>query len=76
MQGSEGLELAAFLKDGEAEQIFQEMKPFRQLMMQYECALQEVETKLNVLNTEFSLEYDRNPFETIKTRIKRPLSIY
>lgn len=76
MQKNDGLELAAFLKEGEPEKIFKEMKPFQQLMMQYACALQEVETKLNVLNTEFSLEYDRNPFETIKTRIKQPLSIY
>ena len=35
----------------------------------------EVETKLNVLNAEFSLHYDRNPFETIKSRLKSPASI-
>ena len=35
----------------------------------------EVETKFNVLNEELSLVYDRNPIETIKSRIKSPESI-
>ena len=30
----------------------------------------EVETKFKVLNQEYSLEYDRNPIEGIKTRVK------
>ena len=46
------------------------MKPFRELMSRYRCAMMEIETKLNVLNEEFSLEYDRNPIENIKTRLK------
>ena len=49
--------------------------PFRKLMMQYECAMLEVKTKLDVLNKETSLLYDRNPFETIVTRLKSPESI-
>lgn len=48
---------------------------FGQSMTRYQCAIMEVETKLNVLNQEFSLMYDRNPIETIKTRLKSPLSI-
>ena len=48
---------------------------FLKLMSQYECAMMEVETKLKVLNSEFSLLYERNPFETIKSRLKRPNSI-
>ena len=35
----------------------------------------EVTTKFNVLNEELSLEYDRNPIETIKSRLKSPESI-
>lgn len=35
----------------------------------------EVETKFKVLDEEFSLQYDRNPIETIKTRIKSPESL-
>lgn len=44
--------------------------PFRKLMAYYTCAMMEVETKLNVLNEEFSLQYDRNPISSIKTRLK------
>lgn len=45
------------------------------LMAYYKCAIMEVETKLNVLNEEFSLQHDRNPINTIKTRLKSFLSI-
>ena len=49
--------------------------PYRQLMSYYKCAIMEVETKFNVLDEEMSLEYDRNPIETIKSRLKSPESI-
>ena len=49
--------------------------PFIELMTEYRCAIMEIETKLQVLNSEFSLHYDRNPFESIKTRLKSPISI-
>lgn len=45
-------------------------KPVDTLMSYYQCAIMEVETKFKVLNEEFSLEYDRNPIESIKTRVK------
>ena len=48
---------------------------FMETMNKYRCAIMEVETKLNVLNAEFSLQYDRNPFESIKSRLKSPRSI-
>lgn len=50
-------------------------KPFLELMMKYNCALKEITTKFEVLNSEFSLLYNRNPVESIKTRIKQPRSI-
>lgn len=50
-------------------------KDFLRMMTLYKCAIMEVETKLNVLNEEFSLQYDRNPFESIETRLKSPASI-
>lgn len=50
-------------------------QPYRELMSYYRCAMMEVETKFNVLNEELSLQYDRNPIETIKTRLKSPESI-
>ena len=45
-------------------------------MMEFSAAILEVETKLKVLNAEFSQEYNRNPFESIKSRLKSPESIY
>ena len=49
---------------------------FNDLMMMYRCTVREVRTKLEVLNDEFSVEYKRNPISFIKTRIKKPESIY
>ncbi len=54
---------------------FTKHREFDQLMTYYRCAMMEIETKLNVLNAEFSLEYDRNPFEQIESRLKKPISI-
>ncbi len=42
----------------------------RTLMVYYRCAIMEIETKLKVLNEEFSLKHDRNPINSIKTRLK------
>ena len=52
-----------------------EVRKFRELMMYYECAMLEVKTKLDVLNKELALKKCRNPFESIKCRIKTPESI-
>lgn len=49
---------------------------FGDLMMMYRCAIREVQTKLEVLDDEFSVENKRNPISFIKTRIKNPQSIY
>lgn len=53
-----------------------EAEEFDQLMMEYRSAIMEVETRLKVLNEEFSHKYKRNPFESIKSRLKSPESIY
>lgn len=50
--------------------------PYRELMTYYRCAVMEVETKFKVLSEEMSLQYDRNPIETIKTRLKSPESVF
>ena len=57
------------------EKLLEGAQPFMELMSRYRCAMMEVETKLRVLDEEFSMTYDRNPFETIKSRLKRPVSI-
>lgn len=49
---------------------------FNTLMMRYRCAILELQTKLDVLNVEFSVANKRNPIATIKSRIKSPGSIY
>ncbi|NBK92724.1 response regulator [bacterium 1XD21-13] len=53
-----------------------ETESFHRLMMEYQGAIMEIETRLKVLNAEFSQEYKRNPFESIKSRLKSPESIY
>lgn len=65
----------SILENDAIEQILNQGEAFRTLMAYYRCAIMEVETKFNVLNTEFSLKYDRNPIETIKSRLKSPESI-
>ena len=47
----------------------------KQTMAYYRCAIMEVETKLKVLNEEFSLQNDRNPIVNIQTREKSISSI-
>lgn len=66
---------ATILLDEDTEILFEKAAPFMQLMMEYRCAVREIETKLNVLNDEYSVQFDRNPFESIKSRIKSPMSI-
>lgn len=62
------------IPDG-AEQYFDKLNQFREMMMRYQCAILEVETKLQVLNNEMSVRHNRNPIESIKSRIKKPRSI-
>lgn len=57
------------------EPLFQQAKAFEELMMKYNCAIREIKTKLEVLNDELSVSYNRNPIEFIKSRIKKPISI-
>ena len=51
------------------------IQEFDTIMTYYKCAIMEAETKLKVLNEEFSVQYDRNPISTIKTRLKKLDSI-
>lgn len=59
-----------FMTDEFMEMLHKNMEPMETLLTYYRCAIMEVETKFKVLNEEFSLEYDRNPIESIKSRIK------
>ncbi len=59
----------------ELEDILRTGHEFRKLMSYYKCAMMEVETKFRVLNENMSYEYERNPIQSIKTRLKSPESI-
>lgn len=48
---------------------------YRELMQLYEGAIREVRTKLEVLDAEFRVRYDRNPIHHIDARLKTPSSI-
>ena len=67
--------LSFFQKTPSAEKLREYAEGYNKLMAYYRCAMMEIETKLNVLNEQFSLQYDRNPINSIKTRLKSPDSI-
>lgn len=51
------------------------MVSFQELLMRYTCALKEIQTKFEVLNTEYNVRYRRNPIVSIHTRLKQTASI-
>jgi len=61
------------------DELFQELKnqgkDYMRLMSYYSAAMLEMETKFKVLNIEFNGKFDRNPIESIETRLKKPKSI-
>lgn len=59
-----------------AQGIFEESSQFEELMMMYDCAIRQVQTKLEILDEEFSVRYRRNPISSIESRVKSPMSIY
>ncbi len=62
------------LRDVFSDDVLRHAKPmlhnFEKLMAYYRCAIMEIETKFNVLNEEFSLRLDRNPINSVKSRLK------
>ena len=47
----------------------------QKLMSYYRCAIMEIETKFKVLNEEYSVQHDRNPINSIQSRLKKFPSI-
>lgn len=45
------------------------------MFLYYECAIKEIKTKFDILNTEFQVKYKRNPINTIKARLKSKESL-
>ena len=62
--------LLSVSNDKTGEWLQKKAEEMRTLMVYYRCAIMEIETKLKVLNQEFSLKHDRNPISNIKTRLK------
>jgi len=63
------------MNEKELKKIFEGTNRYRQYMMMYGCAIKEVRTKFEILNDDLSVDYERNPIEMIKSRIKSPESI-
>lgn len=68
-------EIKRLLDPALAEKAQEFLEAFHKSMAYYRCAMMEIETKFNVLNEEFSLRYDRNPINSVKTRLKSIESI-
>ena len=52
------------------QQLHADFDPVYSMLMNYQCAVMEVETKFNVLNNRLSLQDEHNPIESIKSRVK------
>ena len=63
------------MESADTNSFIESAQPFFKLMMQYKCAMLEIQTKFQVLNTEMSLDRDHNSIESITCRIKQPKSI-
>lgn len=48
---------------------------YKEMRMRYSCAIKEVRTKFDVLNSEFNVRYQRNPITSISSRLKSSASI-
>ena len=72
-----GLTVAADkgLDDLQCQRLLSENRKYQEVMLQYRCALKALESRLEILNEEFSLQHDRNPIESMKSRLKSPSSI-
>ncbi len=53
----------------------EDMKPWRDLLMIHKFAVEEIKTKLDILDEEFGSAHDYNPIEHILHRVKKPESI-
>ncbi|MBR5110689.1 MAG: GTP pyrophosphokinase family protein [Clostridia bacterium] len=51
-------------------QLHMDYDPVYSLLMNYQCAVMEVETKFNILNNRLSIQGEHNPIESIKSRVK------
>lgn len=67
--------LVAALSEGSMARMMGTLEKLKRLMSYYRCAIMEIETKFRVLDEQFSLRHERNPIDTIKSRLKSLESI-
>jgi putative GTP pyrophosphokinase len=72
----EAQQLVELLSRSGARQLHTHFLEVKELMSCFRCAILEVETKFRVLNEQLSLQYERNPIDSISSRLKSPESIY
>lgn len=75
-QSRDTLWLTGQLQTGlENEELMEMALQLQQMMMMYQAGMNEIKTKLEILNAEMQAFGKRNPIESIKTRLKDPRSI-
>jgi len=67
--------MMSFADEQTVEWANRKMKELLHLMTQYKCAMMEIETRFNLLNEEYALEFGRAPVNGIKTRLKTLQSV-
>ncbi len=55
--------------------IMTELVDYKELLMRYTCAMKEIRTKVEVLNTEYNVRFQHSPIISIVTRLKQTASI-
>ena len=58
------------LSESDVVEMTRSLNDVRELMTYYQCAIMEVETKFKVLNERFKLSIERNPIDSISSRLK------
>lgn len=79
----QGMELANLTQDlfspqmllSKANEMMDAMLDIKELMLSYSAAIQEIKTKLFILDKEFAVRYQRNPINNIQSRLKSQVSI-
>lgn len=69
-------ELKSVIDEKSPDELAEMIDHAKGVMSYYRCAMLEIVTKFEVLNEQFSLSYDRNPIESIKSRLKSVNSIH
>lgn len=68
-------QLLASLDRDALEWLHEKSIEYIKLMSYYRCAMMEIETKFKVLKEQYSIVHERNPINSINTRLKSPDSI-